>query len=172
MVVDGENRPDTAIKNIWHILDCSVVSTFSIYFRNWTQKEATRIPFASTVWSFNDVRTVSSRDKPNKYCRKNGHVKVKIPSEKKKTTKVSQWSVSVYGSIYVIGRLWKHIQTSRWVLYRVIDSNKGWAKKKDAICRRDKHTNTVWMMCMSISIYGNVPDPLRMYIRKDCLKIT
>ena len=49
MVVDGENRPNTAIKNIWYILDCSVVSTFSIYGRNWTQKEATRIPFASTV---------------------------------------------------------------------------------------------------------------------------
>ena len=67
---------------------------------------------------------------------------------RKKTTKVSQWSVSVYGSIYVIRWLWKHIQTSRWVLYRVMDSNKGWARKKDAKYRRDKHTNTVWMMCM------------------------
>ena len=87
MVVHGENRHDTAIKNIWYILDCSAVSTFSIYCQNWTQKKAMRIPFASTVWSLNSVRTVSSRDKPNKYCRNNGHVKVKMPSEKEKRPK-------------------------------------------------------------------------------------
>ena len=87
MVVDGGNRHDTAIKNIWYIIDRSMVSTFSIYCRNWMQKEATRISFASTVWSLNSVRTVSSRDKPNKYFRNNGHVKVKMSSEKEKRPK-------------------------------------------------------------------------------------
>ena len=63
---------------MWYLLYPSTVKT---------ERKKKPGVFASTVWSLNSVMTVSSSDKPNKYCRNNGHVKVKMPSEKEKRPK-------------------------------------------------------------------------------------
>ena len=60
-----------------------------------------------------DFWGASSRDKYYEGCRSNVHVKVKMLSEKAKMVKPSRWIVSVYGSFFVINRLWEHAQASR-----------------------------------------------------------
>ena len=73
MIVDRENRHYTAIKNISRLL-----KSF-----NATHKGA----YHFFMNCLNGFRTGSARDKHYEYCSSNGHVKVKMPTGKKKWLK-------------------------------------------------------------------------------------
>ena len=45
--------------------------------------------------SLHDFYTESTRDKHYEYCSSNGHVKVNIPTGKRKMVKISRWRISV-----------------------------------------------------------------------------
>ena len=65
MIVDGEERHYTAIKNISSPLSRSNGKTKRAYH-----------------YCMNGFRTESARDKHYVYCSSNGHVKVNMPNEK------------------------------------------------------------------------------------------
>ena len=73
MMVDGKNRHGTAIKNISRLLS--------------KLNRKTQQAYNYCMNYLNGFRTVSARDKHYGYCSSNGHVKVKIPSEKEKWLK-------------------------------------------------------------------------------------
>ena len=77
MLVDGENRHYTAIKSISRLL----------MFLNATHKGA----YHFCMNCHKGFRTESARDKHYEYCCSNGHVKVRIPTEKEK------WLTFYYG---------------------------------------------------------------------------
>ena len=73
MIVDGENRHYTAIKSISRLLKSL----------NATHKGA----YHFCMNCLNGFWTASARDKHYEYCSSNGHVKVKMPTEKEKWLK-------------------------------------------------------------------------------------
>ena len=70
MIVDGEKRRYTAIKNISRLLSKLNGKTKSTY--------------DYCMNCLNDFRTEQERDKHYEYCSSNGHVNVKMPTEKEK----------------------------------------------------------------------------------------
>ena len=67
---------------------------------------------------------------------------------------VLSWSISVEGSIFAIGIIWKHVKTNYLGLKREDESNEDWEKKKDTVYIEkinttvlNQHTCTVWMVC-------------------------
>ena len=73
MIVDGEKRHYTAIKNISRLLS--------------KLNGRTRRPYHYCINCLNGFRTASARDKHYEYCSSNGHVKVNMPTEKEKWLK-------------------------------------------------------------------------------------
>ena len=73
MIVDGEKRHYTAINNISKLLS--------------KLNGKTRRAYHFCMNCLNGFRTESARDKHYEYCSSNGHVKVKIPTEKEKWLK-------------------------------------------------------------------------------------
>ena len=73
MIVDGEKRHYTAIKSISRLLKSLIGS----------QKGA----YHFCMNCLNGFRTLPARDKHYDYCSSNGHIKVKVPSEKEKWLK-------------------------------------------------------------------------------------
>ena len=73
MVVDGEDRHYTAIKNISRLLS--------------KLNGKTQHAYHYCTNCLNGFRTGSARDKHYEHCSNNGHVKVKMPSEKEKWLK-------------------------------------------------------------------------------------
>lgn len=81
MIVGGEKRHCTAIKITSRLLNPL----------NATHKEA----YHFYINYVNGFHTASGKGKHYKYCRSNGHAKVKMTSVKKKTANISRWTVSV-----------------------------------------------------------------------------
>ena len=73
MILDDEERNYTAIKDISKLLS--------------KLNRKTKRPYHYCMNCFNGFRKVSARDKHYKYCSSNGHVKVKMPTEKQKWLK-------------------------------------------------------------------------------------
>ena len=73
MIVDGEKRHYTAIKNITRVLS--------------KLNRKTQDAYHCCVNCLNGFRTESARDKRHEYCSSNSHVKVNMPNEKKKWLK-------------------------------------------------------------------------------------
>ena len=73
MIVDGEKRHYTTIKSISRLLS--------------KLNGKTRRAYHFGMNCFNGFRTASARDKHYEYCSSNGHVKVKMPTEKEKWLK-------------------------------------------------------------------------------------
>ena len=77
MIVDGENRHYETIKNISKLLS------------KLNGKSNRAYHICMNCW--NGFWTASARDKHYEYCSSNGHVKVKMPSEKEKWLKFHDW---------------------------------------------------------------------------------
>ena len=73
MLTDGENRPYTAIKNMSRLLSKLNRKSNQVYLY--------------CMNCLNGYLTASTRDKHYQYCSSNGHVKVKIASDKEKLIK-------------------------------------------------------------------------------------
>ena len=91
MIVNGENRHYTAIKSISRLLKSL----------NATHKGA----YHFCMNCLNGFWTASARDKHYEYCSSNGHVKVKMPTEKEKWLKFHDGQYQFRDSIYAICRL-------------------------------------------------------------------
>ena len=81
MIVDGEKKHYTAIKNISRLLSKLNGKTQHAYYY-WTN-------------CLNGFRTESARDKHYEYCSSNGHVSVNMPNEKEKLLKFAQYQFKV-----------------------------------------------------------------------------
>ena len=81
MIVDGEKKHYTAIKNISRLLSKLNGKTQHAYYY-WTN-------------CLNGFRTESARDKHYEYCSSNGHVTVNMPNEKEKLLKFAQYQFKV-----------------------------------------------------------------------------
>ena len=73
MIVDGEKRHYTAIKNTSRLLS--------------KLNEKTKRTYHYCINCFNGFWTEPARDKHYEYCSSNGHVKVNMPTEKEKWLK-------------------------------------------------------------------------------------
>ena len=157
MIVDGEERHYTAIKNISRLLKSL----------NATHKGA----YHFCMNCLNSFRTASARDKHYEYCSSNGHVKVKMPSEKKKWLKFHdeqyQFKVAfmLYADFESILRLVDEVYKDKMNIMKA--ERKGKASYTEKI---NTHVPSGWC-AHSTFPYGDVPNPLKMYRGKDCRKV-
>ena len=92
MIVDSEKRYYTAIKDISRLLS--------------KLNGKTRCAYHFCMNCLNGFRTESARDKHYEYCSSNGHVKVKMSTEKEKWLKFHDGQCQFsYASIYAVCRL-------------------------------------------------------------------
>ena len=143
MVVDGEKRHYTAIKNtVYHYcINC-----------------------------FNGFRTGPARDKHYGYCSSNGHVKVNMPTEKEKCLKYhdGQYQFKVP---FMLHADFENILKPVHERYRDKMNRMKAGKKGEAPCTEkiNKHVPSGWCVHSTFA-YKDVDNPLNMYRGKDCVE--
>ena len=156
MIVDGEKRHYTTIKSISRLLS--------------KLNGKTRRAYHFCMNCLNGFRTESARDKHSEYCSSNGHVKVKMPTEKEKWLKFhdGQYQFKVPFMLYAdFESILKPVDKR----YRD-KMNTMKADRKDKAPYTEKintHIPSGW--CVHITFaYRDVSDPLKMYRGKDCVE--
>ena len=156
MIVDGEKRHYTAINNISKLLS--------------KLNGKTRRAYHFCMNCLNGFRTESARDKHYEYCSSNGHVKVKMPTEKEKWLKFhdGQYQFKVPFMLYAdFESILKPVdERYRDKMNTMKAERKGKAPYTEKI---DTHVPSGWCVHRTFA-YGDVPDPLKMYRGKDCVK--
>ena len=116
----------------------------------------------------NGLWTELNRDKHYEYCSSNGHVKVKMPTEKEKWLKFhdGQYQFKVPFMLYadlesqlVDGRYRDKMNTMR-------NERKGKIPYTEKI---NTHVRSGWCVHSTFA-YGHVPDLLKMYRSKECVE--
>ena len=153
MIVDGEKRHYTTIKNISRLLS--------------KLNEKTKYAYHYCMNCLNGFWTESARDKHYEYCSSNGHVKVSMPPEEEKWIKFydDQYQFKVPFMLYAdFESILKPVdERYRDRMNRMKTERKGKASYTEKI---SKHIPSGW--CVHITFaYGGVPDPLKMYRGKD-----
>ena len=156
MRVDGENRHHTAIKSISRLLKSLNATHKGAYHfcMNW----------------LNGFRTASARDKHYEYYSSNGHVKVKMPTEKEKRLKFhdGQYQFKVPFMMYadfesILKPVYERCRDK-------INTMKTEIKGKAAYTEKiNTHVPSGWCVHSTFA-YGDVSDPLKMYRGKDCVE--
>ena len=132
MIEDGERRHHTAIKNISRLLS--------------KLNEKTKRAYHFCMNCLNGFRTGSARDKHYVYCSTNGHVKVKMATEKEKWLKFhdGQYQFKVPFMLYAdFERILKPVNER----YRDRMNTMKTERKGKAPYGKDKHTRTVRIVC-------------------------
>ena len=118
----------------------------------------------------NGFRTESARDKHYEYCSSNGHVKVKMPTEKEKWLKFhdGQYQFMLPFMLYAdFECILKPVdERNRDKMNRMNTKRKGKAPYTEKI---NTHVPSGWCVHSTFA-YGDVPDPLKMYRGKDCVE--
>ena len=157
MIEDGERRHHTAIKNISRLLS--------------KLNEKTKRAYHFCINCLNGFRTGSARDKHYVYCSTNGHVKVKMATEKEKWLKFhnGQYQFKVPFMLYVdFERILKPVdERYRDRMNTMKTERKGKAPYMEKI---NTHVTSGWCV-HSIFAYGDVPDPLKTYRGKECVEM-
>ena len=152
IIVDGENRHYTAIKSISKLLKSL----------NASHKGAYHI----CMNCLNGFWTEAARDKHYEYCSSNGHVKLKMPTEKEKWLKFhdGQYQFMLPCMLYAdLESILKPVERYRDKMNTMKAERKGKAPYTE--------TNVPSGWCVhSTFAYGDVPDPLKIYQSKDCVK--
>ena len=156
MIVDGEKKHYTAIKNMSRLLS--------------KLNGKTRHAYHYCINCFNGFRTESARDKHYEYCNSNGHVKVTMPTEKQKWLKFhdGQYQFKVPFMLYAdFESVLKPIDER----YRYkLNTMKAWKKGKAPYTEKiNKHVPSGWCVHSTFA-YGDSPNPLKMYRGKDCVE--
>ena len=157
MVAHSENRHYTAIKNISRLLK-------SLNSKNHQGTYHCCINF------LNVFRKESARDKHYEYCRDKGNVKIKIPSKDEKWLKYhdGQYQFKVP---FVMYAAFESILIP--VKERYEDRMKELKnKRKDTESNTKKvnrHLLSGWCVRSKFA-YGDIQDPLKAYIGKDCVE--
>ena len=115
-------------------------------------------------------RTASARDKHYEYCSSNGHVKVKMPTEKEKWLKFhdGQYQLKVPFMLYAdFESILKPVdERYRDKMNRMKAGRKGKAPYTEKI---NTHVPLGWCVHSTFA-YGDVSNPLKMYRDKDCVE--
>ena len=156
MIVDGEERHYTAIKNISRLLS--------------KVNGKTKCAYHYCKNCLNDFCTESARDKHYEYCSSNGHVKVNVPTEKEKWLKLhnGQYQFKVPFMMYAdFESILKPVDEQ----YKgKMNTMKAERKAKAAYTEKiNTHVPSGWC-AYSTFAYRDVPDPLKIYRRKDCVE--
>ena len=156
IIVDGEKRHYTAIKSISRLLKSL----------NATHKGA----YHFCMNCLNGFRTESARDKHYEYCNSNGHVKVKMPTEKEKWLKFhnGQYQFKVPFMLYAD---FESISKPVDERYRV-RMNTMKTERKGKVPYPEKintHVPSGWCVHSTFA-HGDVADPLKIYRGKDCME--
>ena len=161
MIVDGEKRHYTAIKNISRHLSKLNGKTKRVYHY--------------CMNCLTGFRTESARDKHYEYCSSNGHVKVKMPTKKEKWLKFrdGQYQFKVPFMLYAdFESILKPVD--EWYMDKM---NTMKAERKGNASYTEKinthvpcvHSTFAYGEVHSTFAYGEVPDLLKMYRSKDCV---
>ena len=157
MIEDGERRHHTAIKNISRLLS-------KLY-------EKTKRAYHFCMNCLNGFRTGSARDKHYVYCSTNGHVKVKMATEKEKWLKFhdGQYQFKVPFMLYAdFESILKPVdERYRDRMNTMKTERKGKVPYMEKI---NTHVPSGWCVHSTFA-YRDVPDPLKMYRGKDCVEM-
>ena len=153
MIVDGENRHYKAIKRISRLLKSLNATHKGAYHFCMTESESE-----------------SARDKHYQYCSSNGHVKVKMPTEKEKWLKFhdGQYQFKIPFMLYAdFESILKPVnERYRDKMNTMKTERKGKAPYTEKI---NIHVPSGWYVHSTFA-YGDVPDPLKMYRCKNCME--
>ena len=156
MIVDGEKRYYTAIKDISRLLS--------------KLNGKTRRTYHFCMNCLNGFRTESARDKHYEYCSSNGHVKVKMSTEKEKWLKFhdGQYQFMLPFILYAdFEGIFKPVDEP----YRDKMNTMKTERKVKASYTEKTNTHVPSGWCVhSTFAYGDVPNPLKMYRGKDCVE--
>ena len=156
MVVDGEKRHYTAIKNISKLLS--------------KLNGKTQHAYHYCMNCLNGFRISSAKDKYHGYCSSNGHVKVKMPSEEKKWLKFhdGQYQLKVLFMLYAdFESILKPVDEVYKDKMNIMKTEK---KGKTLYTEKiNTHVSSGWCVHSTFA-YGDVPDPLKIYRGKDCVE--
>ena len=154
MIVDGEKRHFTAIKNVSKLLS--------------KLNRKTKRAYHCCMNCLNGFRTESARDKHYEYCSSNGYVKVKMSTEKEKWLKFhdGQYQFMVPFMLHVdFESILKSVdERYKNKVNRMKAGRKGKASYTEKI---NTHLPSGWCVHNSFA-YGDVSDPLKMY--RDCVE--
>ena len=147
MIVDGEKRHYTAIKNISKLLS--------------RLNGKTKCAYHYCMNCLNGFWTASARDKHFEYCSSNGHVKVNMPTVEEKWLKFhgGQYQFKVPFMLYAdFESIVKSVdERYRERMNRMTAGRKGKAPYTEKI---SKHVPSGWCVHSTFA-YGDVPDPLK-----------
>ena len=156
MIVDGEKRYYTAIKDIYRLLS--------------KLNGKTRRTYHFCMNCLNGFRTESARDKHYEYCSSNGHVMVKMSTEKEKWLKFhdGQYQFMLPFILYAdFEGIFKPVDEP----YRdKMNTMKTERKVKASYTEKtNTHVPSGWCVHSTFAC-GDVLDPLKMYRGKDCVE--
>ena len=157
MIVDGEKRHYTAIKNISRLLS--------------KLNGKTQHTYHYCMNCLNGFRTESVRDKHYEYCSSNGHIKVKMSTEKEKWLKFhdGQYQFKVPFMLYAdFESILKSVD--EWYKEKM---NTMKAERKGNASYTEKintHAPLGWCVHRTFA-YGDISNPVKMYQSKDCGKV-
>ena len=156
MIVDGKKRHYTAIKGISRLL--------------LKLNRKTRRAYHFCMNCLNGFRTETARDKHYEYCSSNGHIKVKMPTEKEKWLKFhdGQYQFKVPFMLYAdFESISKAVdERHRDRINTMKTERKG---KAPYTVKINTHIPSGWCVNSTFA-HGNVPDPVKMYRGKDCVE--
>ena len=157
MIVDGEKRHYTAIKNISRLLS--------------KLNGKTQHTYHYCMNCLNGFRTESVRDKHYEYCSSSGHIKVKMSTEKEKWLKFhdGQYQFKVPFMLYAdFESILKSVD--EWYKEKM---NTMKAERKGNASYTEKintHAPLGWCVHRTFA-YGDISNPVKMYQSKDCGKV-
>ena len=156
MIEDGENRHYTAIKSISRLLS--------------KLKRKTKRVYHFCMNCLNSFRTESARDKHYEYCSSKGHVKVNMPTEKKKWLKFhdGQYQFKVPFMLYAdFESILKPVDER----YRDRMNTMKTERKGNASCTEkiNTHVQSGWCVQRTFA-YEDVSEPSKMYQGKVCVE--
>ena len=156
MIVNGEKRHYTAIKNISRLLS--------------KLNRKTQHAYHYCMNCLNGFWTESARNKHYEYCSSNGHAKVNMPTEKEKWLKFhdGQYQFKVPFMLYAdFESILKPVdERYRDKMNTMKAERKGKASYTEKI---NRHMPSGWCVHSTFA-YGEAPDPLKMYRGNNCVK--
>ena len=157
MIADGEKRLYTTIKSISRLSSKLNGKTQHAYHYH-------------RMNCLNDFRIESARDKHYEYCSSNGHIKVKMPTEKEKRLKFQdgQHQFRIPFMLYAdFESILKPVdERYRDKMNKMKTERKGKASYTENI---NTHVPSGWCV-HSTFVFGDVSDPLKMYRGKECVE--
>ena len=156
MIVDGQNRHYTAIKGMSRLLKSL----------NATRKGA----YHFCMNHLNGFRRDSARDKHYEYCSNNGHVKVKIPTEKEKWLKFNNGQYQFKVPFMLYADFESILKPADEQYKNNMNTMKTERKGKASYTKKiNTHVPSGWCLHSTFA-YGDVSDPLKMYRGEYCVE--